>query len=707
MFNSFTEEARNLLALCTVAGEPILISDVLAMAPDLFSGPVAVREAADQAGERIYGDGEDLGYTVSDPELQAVWMTELQSSTEWLGWQQRFLSYGKQVLEDLRLEKIEPRQAPACVIYGYCKALESAGAPLTELTRLLCRPWADAWEWLGWPQGFQAEALRIFDRASQDPANLGILLLAGLCHAAVGHWVAIPPQFMGEAMKRGLISPAQVLALAELANGHPNTRKETLEYLYPLLPRSYARQLDDEVAELNIRFIAPNKEERIDLGNVLSEEEADQQLDFFERSPEKSRSEEIIYKIIGLVDRLPPSRIERGLDLWEEATDFGYSFPTDVILRLPEPLIARVYSAGITMLYSGDKHATESGIDVLSMLLPRMTNQQVMDLIELHRKTVLGVYSIEAMISDLPTEVLERLYDLFSQNAKREETTHALEELQRQLIKRREDVDTHSGVSPSAASSPRVAKSEPEYTKELTEIRAIHDPSWRVTRLIRLAQQVGESKRGQIIDEALAELWAFSVVEKAARVIMELGPVLTAEQAEPLFGIARRIPLEHQRRGYASWSRSQAVLALAEAVSEDRRLEILEEAVQWALEEADPSCRERVFYAVVGRLPAGLRYPILQGLWDLYGDDRKYKGWSELNDMLPRFSSVWFEMCTANDVDPYGVLVKTLKTVMRGPIWCVSGFLRAFHTPIFQLGGERAILEAVQADLDARIGWGQ
>ena len=207
MFNALTEEARNLLALCAAAGEPILVADVLAMAPDLFSGVVAVREAADQAGERVYGDGEQLGFTVSDPELQAVWMTELQSSDEWSGWQMRFLDYGARVLEELREGKLAPRQAPACVVYGYGRALEAVDAPLEVHARLLCRVWADAWEWLGWPQGFQAEAMRIFERAARNPANLGVMILAGLCHGAVGHWVAIPPRFMGEALKRGLDQP--------------------------------------------------------------------------------------------------------------------------------------------------------------------------------------------------------------------------------------------------------------------------------------------------------------------------------------------------------------------------------------------------------------------------------------------------------------------------------------------------------------------
>ena len=82
------------------------------------------------------------------------------------------------------------------------------------------------------------------------------------------------------------------------------------------------------------------------------------------------------------------------------------------------------------MLYSGLKHATESGIDVLTMLLPRMTDQQLMNLIELHRITAKTVYSIEEKVSKLPTEVLENLLELLSRNPKGAEATIAIEELQ-------------------------------------------------------------------------------------------------------------------------------------------------------------------------------------------------------------------------------------------------------------------------------------
>ncbi|MBN1371350.1 MAG: hypothetical protein JW987_05265 [Anaerolineaceae bacterium] len=705
MFNALTEEARNLLALCAAVGEPVLIGDVLAMAPDLFSGPVSVLDAARQAGERIYGDGETLGYTLSDPEMQAVWMTELQSSDLWSGWQMRFLDYGGRILEGLRTQLLAPRQTPACVVYGYGRALEAIEAPLEVRARLLCRAWADAWEWLGWPQGFQAEATRIFDSAAKDPANLGIMILAGLCHGAVGHWVAIPPRFMGEALKRDLISPAQTLSLADLANGDERIYGETLGTIYRLLPPDYARQIDEEIANLHVRVVQWDSSGVEDPGKVLPEKDAEEQLQHYEQSLGGVRSEEVIYKIIDLVDMLPENYIERGLDLWEQAADYDYSFPTDVIYRLPERLVERVFSMGITMLYSGSKYATASGIDVLTMLLPRLTDRQLMNLIELHRISAKRDFSIEPVVSELPTPVLEMLLDKLSRERKGEEVTKAVEELRRLLDTRKQAAESKKNDAQYASSVERLPPSEVELTKELAEIRGIKDLSWRISRLITYIQKIKTDQRDMLIEEALNLLWKLPDEGNTAKAIMELGPLLNARQAETVLELARRTPLDHPFRGYSSWSRSQAVLALAPAIPDDRRMEILAEAVRWAREEVQLDYRERVLRDITGRLPVGLRYSILEGLWELYSDDRAYKNWHDFKDVFYQFSKVWFEMCRINDVDPYDTLVKTLRVVMGGPIWFVSDYLRAFHAILYQMGGERAIVDAITADLDTSIWW--
>ena len=76
-----------------------------------------------------------------------------------------------------------------------------------------------------------------------------------------------------------------------------------------------------------------------------------------------------------------------------------------------------------------------------------------------------------------------------------------------------------------------------------------------------------------------------------------------------------------------------------------------------------------------------------------------------MSAILPSFGAAWFEMCQANKAEPYATLVKTLRVLMVGPIWIVSELLRAFQSVIYQLGGEKAIIGAVQADLDARILW--
>ncbi len=705
MFNALTEESRNLLALCAAAGEPILITDVLAMAPDLFSGPVAVLDAARQAGERIYGDGEILGYTVSDPELQAVWMTELQSSDQWAGWQMRFLDYGARILEGLRTKEIAPRQAPACVVYGYGRALEAVDAPLGVRVRLMCRPWVDAWEWLGWPQGFQADAMRIFERASRDPANLGIMILAGLCYTAVEHWVAIVPNFIGEALNRGLISPAQTLSLVDLANGDERMRGETLAYIYRLLPPDYARQLDEEIASRKLR-VGQSVSPRVkDPGKVLSEQAAEEQLQYYEQSVRNGWSEEVIYKIIDLVEMLPEDYFERGLDLWERAADYDYSFPDEIISRLPERLVDRVFSMGITMLYSESKYGHSSGIDVLTMLLPRLTDGQIMHLIELHRTSTDSLYKIEPRVIELPTPVLETLLEKLSRDQREDRVAKAVEELHQLLDKREQKAGSEIKDAQYASSVERVPASEAELTKELAEIRGIKDLSSRMSRLVTYIQKIENSQRGSLVEEALELLWKLPGERNTAKAIMELGPLLNARQAESVLELARLTPLDHQSWGYSSWSRSQAVLALATAFPDDRRAEILMEAVQWAREEAHPACRERVYRNITGRLPGGLRYPILEGMWELYGEDRAYKSWHDFNDVFYQFSNVWIEMCQINAVDPYDTLVKTLRVVMGGPIWVVSGFLRAFHSIIYQIGGERAIVDAITADLNAHIWW--
>lgn len=698
MFNAFTEEARNLLALCAAVEEPILITDVLAMAPDLFSGPVAVLDAARQAEERIYGDGEILGYTLSDPELQAVWMTELQSSDQWAGWQMRFLDYGARILEGLRTKAIAPRQAPACVVYGYGRALEAINAPLEVRARLLCRAWADAWEWLGWPQGFQVEVMRIFDSAAKDPANLGIMVLAGLCYTAVGHWAAIPEKFLREVLKRELISPAQALSLVDLANGQKNLRNVTLATIYPLLPPDFVRQVEEEVPSSTILIYGRLRPETGDSVDVLSEEEAEQQLRHLENVVELRNSFDTYEPVTELVNRLPENLIERGLDLWVAATDYLWSFPSDVIFRLPDQLVERVYRMGIDMMVDVDyDRAIDEGIDVLNRLLPRLSDQQVMHLVEMRRYTCIANYSIETRVEGLPLSVLRRLLNMLEQDQKKVEYVLIIEEL-KQVIEQR----GKESVAIEESATPEKFLSDEQLVVKLAEVRKKNDPGDRVAELAWLAGKSSGGGREKLVEEALGVLMEIYDEEKAVRGILRLGPLLNAKQADALLNVARRVPLDHNKRGYAAWSRSQAVLALAGAYPEARRLEIQAEAVQWALEEADSSCREKVFGAIVGRLPAGLRYGALQGIWELYSDEREYKGWHMLRETLPDFGKVWFAMCEQNNVDPYATLVKTLRMLMHGPMWIVSAGLDAFHTVIYALGGEKVIVEAIFADIDTR-----
>lgn len=701
-------KAHILLSLCAVIDEPLFVTDILAVAPDHFSLKIEVLVAGLEAGSQLQGNGVQAGYAFADPVWQASYSAGLRSSGEWSVWQQRFLDHSRKVLAELRAGRLAPGKAPSFVVRGYGRALEQAGAPLADLYGLLCRPWADAWEWLGQAEGFQADAVRVFDRAAPDPASLGFLVRAALCRASVSHWHPIPPKILAALLERGLVSPPQALALAPTFNGYAEERAETLAALLPFMPAKFVPLLKEELLALDYipQDAQPGEDEEQRLQvELLPIPEAERRLAEIETAPQEGKSwDERCDEITSLLEVLPVPLLPRGIDLWEMITETNYPFPLNILPRLPVDLVGQVYRVGLGLFYSSNPRAVDCGLEVITALLGLLSQDQMRGLLESFRFT--SLFRSEFGWGGLPVTTLRAVLDALRQAGSQPQTADAIQSLEREMARRETAQEPPGSGQPTKPAVPQQPPEPLDLPRELAEARGMKNPLSRADALARLAARLPLEARRPLLEEAVALLPGSENAGFCASVITRLAPLLPADLAQQALAPARELAEKNPLvDGYPMWSHAELTLALAACFDDSRRAEMQQEAVRLARLEPSHFCRAHIFHNLLPGLPAAARYPLLEGIWELDTANMDYGIWSNVYFMLPDLAAQWDEMCIAAGASPYEALVRTLRFLAAAPRWVLSGALPGL-LPIFdRLGGEGAVCEAVKARLDVEQDW--
>ena len=228
----------NILA---VALGPLRREDVAEVAGPPLDRGYRIRQVAEEVRRFVLGDGEEQGYVFSHPRLgQHFW--EQMLPKERRAWEERFLAYGKRVLEDLHAGRLHPRQAPPYVVQFYGAHLERARAPDGEIHALVSQGWLQAWEALeGAYSGFLNDVDRSWHRAERA-MEVGKEIRCALCHSSVAALSAnFPPELLARATQADLLTPRQALTFA-LSMPDEGARARALAALAPHLPQNLLPQ---------------------------------------------------------------------------------------------------------------------------------------------------------------------------------------------------------------------------------------------------------------------------------------------------------------------------------------------------------------------------------------------------------------------------------------------------------------------------------
>lgn len=249
-----TQTLLNLLA-CALA--PLGRDDLLQLAPeDTGLNTWTLDDSLRTLTRFIIGDGGEMGYVFSHPRLSAFFLEKL-SKKDRREWEERFLAWGRDVLDGLSVTRIRPENAAPYIVQCYGAHLERAKGEPREVFALVSDGWRRAWEaYEGSCAGFLNDVERAwkvaaqvdqrqFD-AGQHAPYLDQEVQFALCHASVNSLAHnIAPALIGALVEYRIWNGAQGLAFA-LRAPELSRRVEAIALLAPYLHR---RQLDLALTE--------------------------------------------------------------------------------------------------------------------------------------------------------------------------------------------------------------------------------------------------------------------------------------------------------------------------------------------------------------------------------------------------------------------------------------------------------------------------
>ena len=123
----------------------------------------SLEDVLERLSRFVIGDGERQGFVFAHPRLAQYSQTRLNPG-ELQQWNDRFATYGRQVVAGLRSGSIEPIAAPRYIVQNHVAHLTRAGAPAGDYYELLHESWVRAWQHHdGSFSGFLQDVLQVWD----------------------------------------------------------------------------------------------------------------------------------------------------------------------------------------------------------------------------------------------------------------------------------------------------------------------------------------------------------------------------------------------------------------------------------------------------------------------------------------------------------------------------------------------------------------
>jgi hypothetical protein len=139
-------EVRALLSLLACALAPLSREDAVALMEEEGLDAWTLEDLVKALERIVLGDGKRQGYVFTHPRLGHYFREEKLTSRERKRWNQRFLDYGRETLDDLNGRTLSPDDAPPYVVEWYGAHLERHEGDRNGFCSLVTEGWLRAWE---------------------------------------------------------------------------------------------------------------------------------------------------------------------------------------------------------------------------------------------------------------------------------------------------------------------------------------------------------------------------------------------------------------------------------------------------------------------------------------------------------------------------------------------------------------------------------
>lgn len=204
---------RMFLKLCTIAIGPLTVSDLVALAPEVFEDTLLVHATARDL-RRFLIQTHD-GWIFTHPNLAQHYGTVL-SKADHEQLTTRFINYGDRTVQLLLADAIPPISAPEYVVRYHVIHLERSQMLADYYRQILSVAWCRAWEALDASYGgFYADMNRVLRNTPDGPRRLAVLTRAKLFACSLGTTSRqISPPFFLQFMRWKTLTPRAGLAVA-------------------------------------------------------------------------------------------------------------------------------------------------------------------------------------------------------------------------------------------------------------------------------------------------------------------------------------------------------------------------------------------------------------------------------------------------------------------------------------------------------------
>ena len=253
------QDVETFLHVCAAALGPLSQEDVAWLVPELASG-IRVQRTAREVGRFVIGDGKQRGFVFSHSRLAHYFWEEMGSSKQ-KEWEERFLAYGREVLDALHQGTMMPEGVSLYLTQNYSTHLTRSAAPLEEMLHLTTKQWCEASvTQTKTYAAFLNDVSRAWYRASEchvmgpesfEGQTIGHQIRCALITTSIRSLTLnIPPELVAQLVEMKIWSPAQALATIQHAHDVED-RAKRMATIFPYLPKDLQpRVIEDALTDV-------------------------------------------------------------------------------------------------------------------------------------------------------------------------------------------------------------------------------------------------------------------------------------------------------------------------------------------------------------------------------------------------------------------------------------------------------------------------